>query len=103
MHQAMPTPPVDALLKPRSIALVGISAKGGAGTTILKSGERFGFAVPTWPVNPNYDSVSGHRCYRSLHDLPRVPDCVIVAVPADAVLDVLCAASALGVRGAVVI
>jgi acetate---CoA ligase (ADP-forming) len=102
MHQAMP-PPIEALLRPRSIALVGVSAKGGAGANILRSGERFGFVVPTWPVNPNATEIAGQRCYASLRDLPQTPDCVVVALPAGAVLDVVGEASALGVRGVYVV
>src|SRR5215470_1589602 len=102
MHQAMPLP-IEALLRPRAIALVGVSAKGGAGANILRSGERFGFAVPTWPVNPNATEIAGQRCYASLRDLPQMPDCVIVAVPASAVLDVVGEAAALGVRGVYVV
>jgi acyl-CoA synthetase (NDP forming) len=94
---------IAALFKPRAIALVGVSPKGGAGANILKSGQRFGFAVPTWPVNPNYDEIAGHRCYKSLRDLPAVPDCVVVSLPADAVTDVICEAASLGVRSAYVV
>ncbi len=103
MHQSLPALPVEALLKPRAIALVGVSAKGGAGANILRSGKRFGFAVPTWPVNPNATEIGGHRCYASLRDLPQLPDCVVVAVPAPAVLDVVSEAAALGVRGVYVV
>src|SRR5215467_1343892 len=102
MHQAMP-PPIEALLRPRAIALVGVSAKGGAGANILRSGQRFGFAVPTWPVNPNATEIDGQRCYQSLAELPAVPDCVIVALPADAVHNVVAQAAALGVRGVYVV
>ena len=103
MHQAMPTPPIGALIKPRSIALVGVSAKGGAGANILKSGERFGYAIPTWPVNPNYDAIAGQRCYKSLADLPDVPDCVMIALPAEAVHDVVAQAAAAGVRSVYIV
>jgi acyl-CoA synthetase (NDP forming) len=103
MHPTMPMLPAEALLRPRSIALVGISSKGGAGARILESGQRFGFTVPTWPVNPNYSEVGGHRCYGSLRDLPDVPDCLIVSAPADAVLAILAEASGLGVRSALVV
>jgi acetate---CoA ligase (ADP-forming) len=103
MHQSVPIRPVEALLRPRSIALVGISAKGGAGANILRSGERFGFTVPTWPVNPNAAEIGSHRCYKSLRELPQVPDCVVIAVPADAVLDLLGEAAAAGIRSACVI
>jgi acetate---CoA ligase (ADP-forming) len=103
MRQTMPVRPVQALLRPRSIALVGVSAKGGAGARILESNARFGFAVPTWPVNPNYREIAGHRCYPSFKDLPEVPDCVVVSVPAEAVLDVVAEAAATGIQGAFVI
>src|SRR5205085_8196498 len=111
MHQSVaesisksaPMLSVNALLRPRAIALVGISAKGGAGANILRSGERFGFIVPTWPVHPNAAEIGGHRCYKSLRDLPQVPDCVVIAVPAEAVLDVLGEAAAAGIRSAYVV
>src|SRR5215813_5646333 len=102
MHQAMP-PPIEALLRPRAIALVGVSAKGGAGANILRSGQRFDFAVPTWPINPNATEIEGQRCYNSLAGLPGVPDCVIIALPADAVHNVVAQAAALGVRGVYVV
>jgi predicted CoA-binding protein len=103
MHPTPPALPVEALLKPRAIALVGVSPKGGAGANILRSGQRFGYAVPTWPVNPNYDEIAGHRCFKSLKELPSVPDCVVVSLPADAVLGVVDEAAALGVRGVYVV
>jgi acetate---CoA ligase (ADP-forming) len=103
MRPTAPARPVQALLRPRAIALVGVSPKGGAGARILQSNERFGFAVPTWPVNPNYREIAGHRCYASLKELPEVPDCVVVSVPAAAVLDVVGEAAAAGIRGAFVI
>ncbi len=100
---AMPVRPVRALLRPRAIALVGVSPKGGAGARILESNARFARAIPTWPVNPNYREIAGQRCYGSLEELPRVPDCVVVSVPAQAVLDVVADAAAAGIRGAFVI
>src|SRR5262245_13853996 len=103
MRPSPPASPVELLLKPRSIALVGVSAKGGAGANILKSGARFGYAVPTWPVNPNYEEIGGQRCYKSLAELPGVPDCVMIAVPADAVLDVVAQAASAGVHGVYVV
>jgi acetyltransferase len=103
MRSTAPARPVQALLRPRAIALVGASPKGGAGARILQSNERFGFAVPTWPVNPNYREIAGHRCYASFKELPEVPDCVVVSVPAAAVLDVVGEAAAAGIRGAFVI
>jgi acyl-CoA synthetase (NDP forming) len=102
-HDAAPSPAVAALLRPRAIALVGVSPKGGAGARILQSNARFGFAVPAWPVNPNHREIAGHRCYASFKELPAIPDCVVVSVPSEAVLDVVGEAAAAGIRGAFVI
>jgi len=99
----MPLLPIAALLQPRSIGLVGVSVKGGAGVRILESGARFGFAVPTWPVNPKADTIAGHRCFKSLRELPETPDCVVISVPAEAVLDLLGEAAAAGIRAAYVV
>ncbi|HEY6255216.1 MAG TPA: CoA-binding protein, partial [Xanthobacteraceae bacterium] len=98
-----PESAVRALLRPRAIALVGVSPKGGAGARILESNARFARAVPTWPVNPNYAEIGGQRCYRALADLPERPDCVVVSVPADAVLGVVGEAIAAGIPGAFII
>jgi len=94
---------VEALLRPRAIALVGVSPKGGAGARILASNARFGRAVPTWPVNPNYREIGGQRCYRALAELPQRPDCVVVSVPAEAVPAVMREAIAAGIPGAFII
>jgi acyl-CoA synthetase (NDP forming) len=103
MPVMMPPRPVQALLRPRAIALVGVSPKGGVGARILESNARFGRAVPTWPVNPNYREIAGQRCYGAFKDLPDTPDCVVVSVPAEAVLGVIGEAAAAGIRGAFVI
>src|SRR5262249_40754283 len=95
--------PIKALLRPRSIALVGVSAQGGAGAKILQSGQAQNFEYPIWPVNPNRSEIGGIRCYKSLKDLPEVPDCVVVSVPAGDVLGVLAEACELGIPAAFVI
>jgi acyl-CoA synthetase (NDP forming) len=100
---AMSVHPVEALLRPRAIALVGVSPKGGAGARILESNARFARAIPTWPVNPNYQEIAGQRCYGSFKELPQVPDCVVVSVPAQAVPEVIEQAAAAGIRAAFVI
>ena len=36
----------------------------------------------TYPVNPNYTEMEdGTKCYSSLKDLPKVPDCVDFVIP----------------------
>jgi len=59
----------------RSVALVGVSANplrssNFVATYLIRTPYRI------YPVNPNYDEVLGLRCYRSLRELPEVPDIV---------------------------
>jgi acetyltransferase len=103
MQDGARTLKIEALLRPRSIAFVGVSARGGSGAKMLESAQLSGFAGAVWPVNPNYAEIAGRPCFKSLQVLPGVPDCVIVAVPAEAVLGVLEEAASLGVPSALVV
>jgi acetyltransferase len=80
---------IDRMLKPRSIAVVGASAKGGYGGRLLNAVLRSKDRVNIYPVNPNYDELGGVRCYASIRELPEAPDLVGVVVPHARVLDVL--------------
>jgi len=80
---------IHRMLHPRSIAVVGATPKGGYGgrllTAVLRSRER----VRVYPVNPNYEEVSGVRSYPSVASLPEAPDLVGIVVPHSKVLGVL--------------
>ena len=40
------------------------------------------YGYETYPVNPNYTEMEdGTKCYSSLKDLPKVPDCVDFVIP----------------------
>lgn len=80
---------IDRMLNPRSIAIVGASPKGGYGGRLLNAVMRAKDRVRIYPVNPNYEEISGLRSYRSIADLPEAPDLVGVVVAYDRVLDVL--------------
>jgi acyl-CoA synthetase (NDP forming) len=77
------------MLNPRSIAIVGASAKGGYGGRLLSAVMRSSDRVRIYPVNPNYEEINGVRSYRSIADLPEAPDLVGVVVPYSRVLGVL--------------
>jgi acetate---CoA ligase (ADP-forming) len=95
--------PVEKLLRPRSLAFVGVSASGGAGTKMLQSAAASGFSGAVWPVNPNAVEIAGIRCVKSLAALPGIPDCLVVAVPAEAVAPLLRQAARQGIRSALVV
>jgi acyl-CoA synthetase (NDP forming) len=95
--------PVEKLLKPRSLAFVGVSSKGGAGAKMLQSARDSGFLGDLWPVNPSAGSIAGVTCVESLAALPQIPDCLVVAVPAAAVVSLLRQAAHQGIRNALVV
>ena len=69
---------VARLLRPRSVAIVGASPNTArssyfVGTYLLSSSD-----YRVYFVNPNADTILGQPVYKSLADLPEVPDIVDV-------------------------
>lgn len=95
---------LSALVNPASIALVGASDRAGSigAHTLTNLTEYSNFEGELYLVNPARDSVGGRPCHRSVSALPRVPDVVIVAVPANAVMPVLRECADRGVPFAIV-
>jgi acyl-CoA synthetase (NDP forming) len=93
---------LEPLLKPRSIAVVGASEKPTIGRRLIASLDRIGFAGSIFPVNPNYPTVLGRRCYGSIAETPEAPDVAVFCVGHERVLEPLAAAAERGVKGAVI-
>ena len=70
---------------------------------VLKNAKLIGLQGAIMPVNPKYGEIAGFACHRSLSELPAIPDCAIVLVPAEAVLPVIEEAGSLGIRSAIVV
>lgn len=97
-------PRLDAILRPRSIAVVGAShRKQAIGREILHNLIEFGYTGPVYPVNPNLAAVHSLRAYASLRDIPDPVDLAVIVVPQREVARVVDDAAAKGVRGLVVI
>jgi len=93
-----------AALVPRSVALVGASGREGAlGKFVLDNLTSAGFKGEIYPVNPEAEQLAGLKCYRSLSELPKAPDLVVVVTPAEAVPDLIDEAAACGARAVLVI
>jgi acetyltransferase len=72
----------DALMKPRSIAVVGASNDiHKPGGKILKNLIDHRFQGQIYPVNPKQDQIQGIQAYRDLEDLPET-DLAVLAVAA---------------------
>jgi acyl-CoA synthetase (NDP forming) len=91
------------LLKPKSVAVIGASARvGSRGNSAVRNLQEFGFSGAIYPINPNADEICGLKVYRTPLDLPAGADCAIVAVPAESVVPVLREAAQAGVKSAVI-
>ena len=94
---------LKAALDPRSVAIIGASENpnkvGGRPVHYL---DKFGFKGRIFPINPSRAEVQGHKCYKSLDDLPEAPEMVIVAVAGDNAIGVVEDCAAHGVKVAVV-
>jgi acyl-CoA synthetase (NDP forming) len=93
---------LEALFRPKSIAVVGASDKPTIGRRLIASLDRIGFTGPIFPINPNYSTVSGRRCYSSVAELPEAPDVALFCVGHTRVLDAFLAAAKRGVKAAVI-
>src|SRR3954452_19286419 len=92
---------LQALLRPRGIALLGIS---GRSENIMSRPLRYlvehGYEGGVYPVNPNHSELLGRRCSPTLADVPGPVDLVLVLVAADRVEDAIRQAAAVGARAA---
>jgi acetyltransferase len=94
---------MTSLFDPRAIAVVGASQRPGRGSKVIANLRDAGFPGGIFAVNPRYDEVLGYKCYASVGDLPGEVDCIVVAVAAEGVCDVLEQAYDHGIRAAVVL
>src|SRR5271157_5109602 len=96
--------PLDSLLKPQSIAVVGASRRAGSiGREILHQLIEFEYRGMLFPVNPKADFVHSMKAYPSVSSIPDPVDLAIIVVPREAVLAVVDDCGKKGVKGLVVI
>ncbi len=95
--------PLDALMCPASIAIVGASDKPDTnGHAMFTMCRIDGYEGRVYPINPRLDVIDDLRCYPDLHALPEVPDHVVIGVASHLVEAVLDQAIELQVRSATI-
>ncbi|MGZ8620659.1 MAG: CoA-binding protein, partial [Actinomycetota bacterium] len=94
----------ERMLEARSVAIIGASAReGSVGHETLRELVELGrFDGAVYPINPRYEELSGHRCYRSIAEVPETVDLAIVALANAQLEDTLTACAQAGVGSAVV-
>ncbi|MEO8652764.1 MAG: CoA-binding protein, partial [Ramlibacter sp.] len=89
----------QALLHPRSIAIVGASDDPGknAGRP-LHFLRQAGCTAAIYPVNPRRTEVQGEKAWPSLAALPEVPDHVYLVTATETVIETVAECARLGVK-----
>ena len=76
--------PLDALVAPKAIALVGASARPeSSGLALVEMARIDGYRGRVLPVNPRYNEIAGLACHGSLDDLPAPVEHVVLSLGAE--------------------
>jgi acyl-CoA synthetase (NDP forming)/GNAT superfamily N-acetyltransferase len=95
---------ISRLLTPRSVAVVGASRRRDTiGQALVRNLVAGGFTGPVYAVNPEAPAIAGVPAFRTLAAVPAEVDLVIVAVPPEAVPQVVEHAALAAAKGLVVV
>lgn len=95
---------LSGVFEPKSIAVVGASAReGSVGNDLFRNLLFSRFQGVVYPINPKRDFILGVKAYKDLAAVPGDVDLAVVIVPAKAVLDVVDQAKQKNVKGMVCI
>ena len=87
----------ERLLNPRTIAAFG----GANAQEVIRQSDRMGFQGEIWPVHPKKTEILGRRVYRSVEDLPGIPDAAYIGVNRYLTIDIVRDLAARNAGGAV--
>jgi len=74
---------LDALFKPRAVAIVGASTKElSIGNVIIRNLQEYGYKGAIYPINPAAPDVRGIKAYKSLSEVPGEVDLAHIIIPA---------------------
>src|SRR3954469_1494204 len=92
------------LLSPRSVALVGASARPvSVGRAVLENIQKAGFSGPFGLVNSRHAEIGGVSAVSDLDKLPFVPELVVITAPATEVPKIIDQAGRRGSAGALIV
>lgn len=91
------------LLRPRSIAIVGVSPEPGSlGGAVLSNLIRFGYDGEIHLISRNRSDIGGRPCLSSIDDLPEAIDVAVLAVPGAGIADAVAACARRKIGSAIV-
>ncbi|MNZ31791.1 hypothetical protein D3C78_491010 [compost metagenome] len=104
MHEMIDPAVASALLRPQSIALVGISDDASkTASRPLRFLRAAGYAGTIYNVNPSRAEVQGEKAYPSLSALPEVPEHAFILTNSDLAVEAVAECGRLGIRVATIL
>ncbi|MEW9582622.1 GNAT family N-acetyltransferase [Paraburkholderia sp. DGU8] len=95
---------LDALFRPRSVAVIGASERpGSTGAMVWARVLEGGFDGPLWPVNPNYEQLGARAVIRDAGDLPQAPSVALICTPPATWPRIVHKLGGLGTRAAIIV
>ena len=112
-RHAQPTPaveddaprrPLDAIFRPRSVAVIGATEKpGSVGRTILWNLLSSPFGGTVYPVNPTRPAILGVKAYPSVATIGEAVDLAVIVTPPASVPGLVEECGQAGIRGVIII
>ncbi len=94
----------QALLSPRSVALIGQSDDPAKTTgRPLRFLRTMGYRGNVYPINPRRETVLGERAWTSVSALPEAPEHAYILLPTEAVIDAVAECGRAGVKVATIL
>jgi acetyltransferase len=94
---------LDRIFKPKRIALIGVTMNpNSVGGKVLSNLIDGGFPGEVYPVNPDYESVMGMKCYPDAASLPETPELGIICAAAEKVPDWVRQCGQRGILGVII-
>ena len=94
---------LDALFKPRAVAVIGASTKElSIGNVIIKNLQQYGYQGKIYPINPSATEVRGIKAYPSLDQVPGDVDLAHIIIPARLVPQAIEECGLKGIKAAVI-
>ena len=95
---------IDAIMKPKSIAVIGASTKPKTiGSEIMQRLRDYKFNGNIYPVNPKGGIIEGFQAYTSINEVPSDVDLAVIVVNAKFVLDTIDQCHEKGIKGICII
>lgn len=94
---------IDAVFRPRSIAVLGASSDPTKfGHHLVRNLRDFKFPGEVYPISRSAPEICGYKTYPGLRDVPGGVDLVLVSIPSTAVASSIADAAGISARAAVV-